>query len=125
MKCSKCGNELKDGINFCPMCNNNESITIDEQNIKEPVNKGKQFINGLLFFIYVGMPIITLTLNLFSVPYSILNIVYSIQVLGIQVALPFTIYATIKYIKNIFAKILLLLSQILFIIIMLRIEGVI
>lgn len=114
MYCRNCGNQLKEEENFCGVCGTSRDLNINTTPVPTPqqlqnVNEKKDNDTANILS--------AISLILFTGGSYIFNMVGLPQLSGVSglAGLTILIYTRIKYPKNIFAKILMWLAIILFI----------
>lgn len=81
MVCKKCGIELEEGVNFCPVCgqyNEDEQLILQRaQNLGKSEDKKKMTLAA----IFGGLGLIAWYIPLFGYPIGVLGIVFSSKVI--------------------------------------------
>lgn len=134
MKCKKCGEELRSDAKFCYECGQKVDIETNAQEIKEEVNnikpvvlnenKEKRIVSSIkndTFFCllsiacYFGGPILQVLFGYLSEISKIFLVFTRVITLLPFIAYALAIYAKVKYPESKFAKILLIVYLVLFI----------
>lgn len=130
MKCIKCGKDLNVGDKFCKDCGQKvEEVTQQVENVKpteaEVVKEEKRIVSGMendtflciiSLICYFGGPIITALLGMISSKIPFMAIFNRITSLLPLFGFGLAIYTKVKYPKSTFAKVLLIVYIVLFVI---------